>query len=577
MKNDEKVLSDYLDGWNQRDGSGKETQASPEMKRLLKTAGMVRGLREPEMPEAGYAGRLSRAVAERLDPPKKAHAPRRRWFVGALAGAEALVIALGIFFFHPFANGNIVYAMEKSFENVKAYHGVLTVVETNAAGESTTQARLEVWADQQGHYYEKGLSGAQQGLVTVNNGEQKWQLRPSERQAILFPAAPDPYQFTFDLGREITAAKGAVKAETAGNGTVCGRAATILEVTPQGGEPYRIWVDKETNLPLQRQSAMQNAIRYTVTYSRIEFAEAIPAELLSYSLPEGYEQIEESPEQEVANLEEAQRIVGFMPKTVAALPEGYAAAGIRVELNTKAVKRSFVSADGTKTVWLLEQKAAGALTPASTAVLGKLGGELLEIQSPVGEAAGVLGGGPYAGVTGISSLRWQRDGCEYALVGSAPLAQLKAFAESLTGEAAEIPGETAGQPQIKVPVDMGVEKADQRSVDAGSSPWRLDPVYVAQVFASLQLSPEGITGDYPIAYEDLSLTENTGVKAVVEVAGDKTPVHRVYLERLVRQDSTGVWTVTGYDPADQPQIKVPVDMEVEKADQRSVDGGSSPW
>lgn len=555
MKNDEKILSDYLDGMNKRDGSKEKAPASPELGRLVKTANLLSDLREPEMPEAGYAERLSRAVAERLDPPdppKKARAPRR-WFVGALAGAEALVILLGIFFFHPFANGNIVYAMERSFRSVKAYHGVLTVVETNAAGESTAQAQLEVWADQQGHYYEKTVSGARRGLVTVNNGEQKWQLRPAERQALLFPAAPDPYRFTFDLGREITDAKGAVKAETVGNDTVGGRAATILEVTPQGGEPYRVWVDKETNLPLQRQSAMQNAIQYTVTYSRIEFADAIPAELLTFSLPDGYEKIEESPEQEVANLEEAQKIVGFMPETVAALPEGYIFTGIRVELNTKAVKLGYASADGTKTVWLLEQKAEGALTPAPTAILGKIGGQLLEIQSPVGEAAGVLGGGPYAGVTGLCSLRWRGDGCEYALVGDAPLAELKAFAEALTGKTAELPDETAEpaeQPQVAVPVDPAVEEADQRSVDAGNSPWRLDPVYVAQVFVSLQISPEGVTGDYPIAYEELSVAENTGVRAVVEVAGEETPVRRVYLERLVRQDSTGIWTVVGYDPAE---------------------------
>jgi hypothetical protein len=39
-------------------------------------------------------------------------------------------------------------------------------------------------------------------------------------------------------------------------------------------------------------------------------------------------------------------------------------------------------------------------------------------------------------------------------------------------------------------------------------------------------------------------------EAVIEVAGNKTPIRKVYLERLVRQDSTGIWTVVGYDPAE---------------------------
>jgi len=95
-----------------------------------------------------------------------------------------------------------------------------------------------------------------------------------------------------------------------------------------------------------------------------------------------------------------------------------------------------------------------------------------------------------------------------------------------------------------------VEQNEQKSVDAGHSPWRLDPAYVAQVFVSLEMSPGGITGDYPIEYEGLEVVENSGVKVVVRVGGDKTPIRKVYLERLVRQDSTGIWTVVGYDPAE---------------------------
>lgn len=108
--------------------------------------------------------------------------------------------------------------------------------------------------------------------------------------------------------------------------------------------------------------------------------------------------------------------------------------------------------------------------------------------------------------------------------------------------------EFADRPQIKVPVNLEIEKNDQKSVDAGHSPWKLDPVFVAQVFVSLKISPEGIQGDYPIKYEDLKVVKNTGKGAIIEVPGDKTPIRRVYLERLVRQNSTGIWTVVGYDP-----------------------------
>lgn len=56
-----------------------------------------------------------------------------------------------------------------------------------------------------------------------------------------------------------------------------------------------------------------------------------------------------------------------------------------------------------------------------------------------------------------------------------------------------------------------------------------------------------IQGDYPVKYEELKILKNDGKDAVIEVGGNVTPIKKVYLKRLVRQDSTGIWTVVGYD------------------------------
>lgn len=103
------------------------------------------------------------------------------------------------------------------------------------------------------------------------------------------------------------------------------------------------------------------------------------------------------------------------------------------------------------------------------------------------------------------------------------------------------------KPQIEVPFDLAVEEHSQLSVDEGHSPWRLDPAFVAQVFVSLLISPEGIQGDYPIRYEDIKITQKTDKDAIALICGYMAPASRVYLKRLVRQDSTGIWTVVGYD------------------------------
>jgi len=106
------------------------------------------------------------------------------------------------------------------------------------------------------------------------------------------------------------------------------------------------------------------------------------------------------------------------------------------------------------------------------------------------------------------------------------------------------------KPQIDVPVDQEIVENEQKSVDEGHSPWKLDPAYVAQVFVSLMISPEGVEGEYPIPYEDVEILYSSDENAIAKINGNITPVLRVYLKRLVRQDDTGIWTVVGFDPVE---------------------------
>lgn len=103
------------------------------------------------------------------------------------------------------------------------------------------------------------------------------------------------------------------------------------------------------------------------------------------------------------------------------------------------------------------------------------------------------------------------------------------------------------EPQIKIPFNLEIEKEAQKSVEEGHSPWKLDPVFVAQVFVSLQVSPEGITGDYPIHDKELKIIQSSEKETIVEVNSNKTKIKKVYLKRIIKKDSTGIWTVVGYD------------------------------
>lgn len=102
------------------------------------------------------------------------------------------------------------------------------------------------------------------------------------------------------------------------------------------------------------------------------------------------------------------------------------------------------------------------------------------------------------------------------------------------------------KPEIIVPVNIIVEENSQRQVDGGHSPWRLDLIQSTITFVSLKISPEGVHGPFPVKEKDIHVLQESQVVAIVELVGDY-PVKRVYFQRLIRQDSTGIWTVVGYD------------------------------
>lgn len=554
MKNNERKLSQYIDSLNE-EKKPKEClggDSTPEMEELFETVRLVRSLKEPSMPGEDYPKKLVQNVAGQLKQKGCTKKVKRNWFIAVAAVAAVLVLAVMLNFVTTFNKGNIVYAMEQAYQGIKAYHGVLEIVETNAMGQKSLQGKLEVWADKLGHYYVKELEGTQQGLITANNGQKKWQFRPEQKEAVIYSAFPDPYRFTFELGMEVNEVKNALKSEVVGEEIISGRRASVLEVYPQGGVPYKLWIDKETKLPLKKQSGMQNALQYTTVYTQIDFNSEIPPELMTYNLPAGFKETNTQPEQMVSTMIEVQQIVGFVPKMPEIVLSGYNNDNIIVELETKTVKLSYIAKDQGKNIVMLQSKANKEFNPASTAVLGKIGSNTAEVQSPIQESLGILGApGLYSGITDLKSIRWQHEGMEYAVIGNASLDELIVFVNSLKVGDAQIPADETvlhEKPQVEVPVNLEAEENDQKSVDAGHSPWKLDPVFVTQVFVSLKISPEGIQGDYPIKYEELTITHNTGKDAIVEVNEANTPISKVYLKRLIRQDSTGIWTVVGYDP-----------------------------
>ncbi|MGE4272496.1 MAG: outer membrane lipoprotein carrier protein LolA [Desulfitobacterium sp.] len=414
----------------------------------------------------------------------------------------SILVVLFLFSTWSGSSQNIVLAMEGSVKKLENYHGILEKISINDAGERQFQIRTEIWS-----VGEKYATQNQDGFLTVNNGEIRWRTNSSTKEISLLPIYADPHDF--DLQNEAAKAL-SYPHKILGKETIAGRAATHIEIQPPGGLPYSLWIDQETHLPIQLQTAMQKSLQTTYTYISLETNTTIPEDIFTYNPLPDYRVVDNRNDLLVASLEEAIRISSLAPLELSATPRRIFAAPQRIVF------------DFEDTI-IIQTKATGALDIDPQAALGQAEDGPLEILS--------------------NSLRWQQKDLEIQVQGKRfkELAQQLTDTLDLTPQAKPLPPEETIN---KVPIDLEVVKNNQQQVDSGSSPWQLDPVQVAFTFIALQISPEGIVGEPPLDYDTLRMTENDGKRAVIQAS--EGPVRTVYLERLIRQDETGIWTVTGY-------------------------------
>lgn len=516
MNEAEKRLSDYIDALNAEQEPEQlfGVAGTPELEKLLATVRTVRTLREPALPEPGYPERLAHAVVEKMqageggkqkEKAKIAKSSRSRRLSPVIALAAGLLLFVLLSTWGGLFNSDVVHAMEKAVAQLANYHGTLEMRSTNAAGEEWLVRQVELWSEG-----EKYAVRQADGTFTVNNGERKWQLRPEKKEVALLPVVPDPGKTGFDLRDEAKRAK-EYPHQVVGQELIAGRKAIKLEIQPPGGLPYYLWIDAVTNLPLQLQTAMQNGLQTTYTYTAFEPNIKLDPGIFTFRLPEGYQVVEEDPGQLVLTVEEAAAISGLSPLLPQEAPERIFAFKDRIVLDY-----------GDTTI--VETPAERTFEPEANAALGTAAGGPLEVW--------------------WERLRWHQSGLEIQIEGPKRVELARQIAVDLAlPDTSSVPENRA---RVQVPVDMDLVKANQQQVDRGSSPWQLDPLQVAVTFVNLEVTPEGIQGEPAVPFSAFKVTKNNGVQARVEVSDG--PIKQVYLERLIRQDETGIWTVVGYDP-----------------------------
>lgn len=489
----EQELDDFIDTLQQEHRP--HMSQNPDTAELQSVARFVKGLQPTRDPKPEFLQRHYRQLQKQVRP--------RRKFIPRVA-LVASIVAVALLILPWFNRGqDVVLAMEQTVKQLQNYHGVIEKISGNAAGESQLNQRVEIWSE--GDRY---ATRTDDGTMTVNNGEQHWTVKPNQKEVVLLPAYLDTHDF--DLRQE---AEKAVKYphRTVGKDTIAGRPANRIEISPPGGASYSLWVDTETNLPVQLQTAMQKSVQTTYTFVRFEPNSTIPASIFKYDPPQGYKIVDQNPDKPVATVDEAIKLSGITPVQLGETPK-----------KILANKNRIVFDYGDTVV--TETKANTPFVLSPMASIGQASGGPLEVLK--------------------DSLRWRQNGLEIKVQGTRAAELAKQLAGNLV---LPQPGQTVNhEPTVKVNVNLDVEKRNQQQVDAGSSPWQLDPVQVAFTFVATQMSPGGINGKPPLEYSALKMTTNTGTDAVVQV--QEGPIKTVYLKRLVRQDESGIWTVVGYDP-----------------------------
>ncbi|MGI6632806.1 MAG: LolA family protein [Bacillota bacterium] len=491
----EEELDDIIDALN---AGKKPVSAGKEVSELLPALSAVRHLAEPPLPTEELAERVRRAQPNYEVRPKSPPAFKPSLRRMAILGIAATMLAvIGLSLVPRLLGGDVVLAMSRAVEKVTSYHGLMEVRAENAAGDEWMVRRLEIWVDG-GKYAVR----QDDGTITVNNLERKWQVRPEEAAVAILPVAPDSNTRGIDLRDE---AKRALEYPHAvvGEETVAGRTADKVEISPPGGRPYYLWLDKETNLPIQLKTAMTNALETTYTFTELDINGTIDPSVYEYCVPAGFSVVEENAGTAVVTLEEAEAVSGVQIAATEEAPSMILAFPGKVVLVYEDCE-------------VIQETAAGDFEIASWASKGSAGGGPVEILR--------------------DSYRWRQGGLEIRVQGPRRLD----LAVQLAPDFKLPPIETdfASRAQVKVEVDLEIAARDQEQVDGGHRPWQIDPSMVAMQFVNLN----GEGSDHG----EFAVTENTGVQAVVEV--ESGSIKTVYLKKLIRQDESGIWSVVGYDP-----------------------------
>lgn len=413
-----------------------------------------------------------------------------RWVATAAVAAVVTLVAM----FLPLAPGqrDLVLAMEQAVAQLTSFHGV---IETHSTHPMAKGVRLEVWWD--GDKYVENRPAWRE----ISDGQQKWIIFEKEKQVTLrVPIGGSRH--VYDLrGMADWAKRNPYK--VTGEEEVLDRKTTRIEGAFPDGRPFAIWIDHETSLPIKFQHTWQNGITATIAYVTFEVNPKLDPSLFTFQIPEGWSVVQD--QVAVASVEEAAAQLGFTPFTIDEKPQ-------RLALSKGGIILDY----GDTQIWQKRPDIPFHVDVSDVAMVGAAAGGLAVIDE---EAA-----------------LWEQGGLLVSVYGDRWLELGRKIAPDLTPP--DTSKDLAAQAEVKVEVSRPEAEALQARADRGEK-------VTNRVLEELVYEVLGQTDETRVARPIPRMSAGNGRQAVVEM--ENGLYKRLYFERVVRNDITGLWFLVGYD------------------------------
>ncbi len=289
------LLSDFIDDLNKerKPRAYHTSQVDEETEKLFETVRAVRRTQSTREDEERKENSLPAAGGGRAgdrSQQKGKSSLAWRFKKSALVAAAALIIFaafLGVMDMEFLPRQNIVHAVVRAYEDLESYAGTAEI-RSKSNGEVDYQETIEItyqkpWKYRAVHQFDG------REVKNISDGERLVSIYPHD--ITVDNVFPEKELWRYHIGNQVWELKGAEEVRELGEETLLDRQALVLEYR-YTDYYHRMWIDKETNLPLRKELIHHDGTStLVVEFKEIEINPQVDPELF---LHEGLENREET-------------------------------------------------------------------------------------------------------------------------------------------------------------------------------------------------------------------------------------------------------------------------------------------